>query len=116
MGEFLEGIGTKENESANGRFNFITKVLLSISSTSAFIFLILLLGTDIFSNSSISDYLFFGLLFCRLIELIFLTIKVIRSKIELVYKVAFLLVCFAIIPFTPIYVWLIHNKLIKKGI
>lgn len=113
MGEFLEGIGTKENESADGRFNFITKVLLSISSTSAFIFLILLLGSDIFSSSSISDYLFFGLLFCRLIELIFLTIKVIRSKIESRYKVVFLLLSYSIIPFTPIYVWFIHNRLIK---
>ena len=45
----------------------------------------------------------------------FLTREILKTNFDLEKKIIFLLINYAFIVFTPIYVWFIHNKQIDKN-
>lgn len=98
------------------KLNIKNKILLSLPSTLAILYFVLIfLGSSIFSIGSY-EFLIFGILFLlRIIEQVFLTFKILNSNFELEKKIIFLLINYAFIIFTPIYVWFIHNKQIDKN-
>lgn len=98
------------------KLNIKNKILLSLSSTLAILYFFLIFwGNSIFSIGSY-EFLVFGILFLlRIVEQVFLTLKILKSNFVLEKKFIFLLINYAFIIFTPIYVWFIHNKQIDKN-
>jgi len=89
------------------------KIILSITSIICIIYFIILFSGD--SALIKEDFLLFGILIIlRIVEQVFLTKKIFMSNFKMEMKITYIILNFSFIIFTPIYVWFIHNKLLKK--
>lgn len=96
------------------QLTIIDKIILSITSILCIVYFVMLF----FGNSSLlkEDFLLFGLLIIlRVVEQVFLAKKILKSNIKMDIKIIVILLNFSFIIFTPVYIWYIHNKLLKKS-